>query len=158
VAREAFGAGLMLRDQAAKVLRRVAGSDVALVAKVDAAVGTAETGASLAKGLLDLAAVGKKLLAMGGVVAKRATLMRVDGAYLGSLEASAARVGETAERAAAKGGGKAVTQGALDREDGVNALILGHVVSVFEAAHDIDPTIPRLTPIATRRLFGKHSL
>src|SRR5262245_9492798 len=156
-ARTAFSAGLTLRDQAAKVLRGVAGQDKSLAAQVDGAVGTAETGAALAKGLNDLAALGHKLLAhKKNAVAKRAKLMRLDAAYVASLEAAATHVSETAEHAGARSGGKAVTQGALDREDGVNILILGHILDMFEAAHDVDPTIPRLVPIATRRLFGKH--
>ena len=50
-----------------------------------------------------------------------------------------------------------MTQGALDAEDGANLLLLGHIVQVFEAAHDLDPTIPRLVPIATRRLLAPYS-
>jgi len=124
---------------------------------VDGAVGTAEDGAALARGLDGLASVGHKLLQhKKDAVAKRAKLMRVDAAYLARIAAAAKQVHETAAAAAARGGGKAVTQGALDREDGVNAILLGHVIDVFEAAHDVDPTLPRLVPIATRRLFGKH--
>jgi hypothetical protein len=158
VARKAFAAGLILRDQAAKVLRGVAGHDEALLAKVDGATGTAESGTALAKGLSELAKLGHKLLAhKKDAVAGRAKLMRLDAPYVAAIEAAAAEVSDTAEQAAARSGGKAVTQGALDREDGVNALLLGHIIDMFEAAHDLDPTIPRLVPIATRRLFGKHT-
>lgn len=156
-ARVAFTAGLTARDQAAKVLRGVAGQDAALVSTISAAIGTAETGAALVKGLRALAATGKKMLEQKkGPVAKRAKLMRVDDAYVASIEAAAARVNDTAVQAGAKTTGKAVTQGALDREDGVNALILKHIIDVFEVAHDIDPTIPRLVPLATRRLFNRY--
>jgi hypothetical protein len=156
-ARASFSAALTLRDQAANVLRGVAGQDKSLSTLVDGAVGTADDGAALAKGLEGLAAVGRNLLQhKKDAVAKRAKLMRLDAGYLAKIEAAAKQVRETAQAAAARSGGKAITQGALDREDGVNAIILGHILDVFETAHDVDPTIPRLVPIATRRLFGKH--
>ncbi|APR82467.1 Hypothetical protein A7982_07816 [Minicystis rosea] len=156
-ARAAFSSALTLREQAVRVMRGVAGRDEALLAKIAGAVGTAESGAALAKGLSGLASVAHALLApKKGPIHTRAKLMRFDADYVASIEDAAARVGKTAAQAGAKSGGTAVTQGALDREDGVNARILGHVIEVFEAAHDIDPTIPRLVPIATRRLFGRH--
>lgn len=153
----AFSSGLSLRDQAAKVLKGVAGQDAAFLVRVENAIGTAESGEALAKGLNDLAALGQEILAdKKGPRHKRAKLMRLDAAYVASMKAAAAQIIETSAQAGARSGGKAVTQGALDREDGVNAILLGHIIDAFEAAHDLDPTIPRLVPIAARRLFGKH--
>jgi alkylhydroperoxidase/carboxymuconolactone decarboxylase family protein YurZ len=156
-ARRAFTEGLTRRDQAYQVLRGVAGQDAKLLRDVDGAVGTAENGEALAKGLKKLTALGKKFLEhKKNALAKRAKLMRLDADYLESLDVAAKRVGDTAKVAGGRAGGKGVTQGALDREDGVNILVLGQVIQAFEAAHDLDPTLPRLVPIATRRLFGKH--
>lgn len=48
-----------------------------------------------------------------------------------------------------------MAQGEIDFLDGVNLHLLSMVIAAFEAAHDVDGTIPRLTPIATRRALGK---
>ena len=48
-------------------------------------------------------------------------------------------------------------QAELDWLDGVNLQVLDEVVHAFEAAHDLDPSIPRLAPIATRWLSSKRS-
>jgi hypothetical protein len=50
-----------------------------------------------------------------------------------------------------------VTQAQLDRQDGINIVLLGQIIRSFEHAHDRDPTIPRLVPIATRRLFSHRA-
>jgi hypothetical protein len=36
-------------------------------------------------------------------------------------------------------------------------MLLGHVIRAFDNAHDQDPTIPTLVPIATRRMFNRRS-
>ena len=51
--------------------------------------------------------------------------------------------------------GQKVTQGDLDRSDGVNIHLLTLIIRAFENGHEQDPTIPRLVPIATRRLFTR---
>lgn len=156
--RMAFDNALVLRDQAYRVLRGVAGRDAQRLGEVDAAVGTAESSEKLAAGVERLAALGGKWLsAKKGPAAERARLMRLDQAYVDELTAAATRLKKAADKSTARSGGKAVTQGALDAEDGANLMLLGHVVEVFEAAHDVDPTIPRLAPIATRRLLKPSS-
>jgi hypothetical protein len=157
-AQSAFAAGLVRRDQAAVVLRGVAGKDAALLAEVDGAVGTAGTGEALATGLEQLAALGKRFLShKKGTLHARAKLMRLDEAYVTSLLDAAKAVRETTHQASARSGGKRVTQGALDKKDGEAMHLLETVIDAFEKAHDLDPTIPRLVPIATRRLLGKHT-
>jgi len=52
---------------------------------------------------------------------------------------------------------KAAAQAALDREDGIAILLLGQIVRAFDAAHDIDSTIPRLLPNSARRLFSRRA-
>lgn len=157
-AKAAFDGAIALRDQAVRVLRGVAGRDPQLLSAVDVAAGTAETGEKLATGVERLAALGGKwLAAKKGPLAERARLMQLDAAYVTELESAAERLKGAAEKATARSGGSKVTQGALDAEDGANLLLLGHIVQVFEAAHDLDPTIPRLVPIATRRLLAPYS-
>ncbi|WP_437326816.1 hypothetical protein [Sorangium sp. So ce381] len=48
-------------------------------------------------------------------------------------------------------------RGDLDRADGINLILLEQIVRVFERANEQDPTIPRLVPIATRRLFSRST-
>jgi hypothetical protein len=155
-ARDAFEAALLLRDQALPVLRAVVAGDHELSAEVESAVGTADSPENLAAAIQTLGSVGARLVAAKkGPLAARARLMQIDGDYVDTLNAAATRLSEATEKARARSGSAKITQGALDREDGANLRILGHVIDVFEAAHDIDPSIPRLAPIATRRLLGR---
>jgi len=71
-----------------------------------------------------------------------------------ALKAAAKKVRETAGRELRTVNPKA-TQANLDLHDGINVVILGQIIRAFERAHDLDPTIPRLVPISTRRLFNR---
>jgi hypothetical protein len=155
-AKEAFDTALLLRDQGLSVFRTIVAGDHDLGAEVESAMGTADSPENLAKALKKLAAVGTHVLALKkSPLATRARLMQVDAAYVEQLTAAGDRLATAAEKTRARSGGGRVSQGMLDREDGANLLLLGHVIDVFEAAHDIDPSIPRLVPIATRRLLGR---
>lgn len=156
--RERFSSALLLRDQAYEVLRGVAGSAKEAREELAQALGTAEDPAALARGLTQLAALGKCYLAQKkGPIAVRARLMRLDQEYVARLEEAAAALTEAAKAAAARPAGQKVTSGDLDRADGINLILLEQIVRVFERANDQDPTIPRLVPIATRRLFGRST-
>lgn len=72
------------------------------------------------------------------------------------LETAAKRIREAASAANAKSVTK-VRQLEIDFMDGVNLHVLGELIHAFEAAHDMDASIPRLVPIATRRLLARHS-
>ena len=155
-ARDAFGAALLLRDQAIAMLRPIVTGDQELSDTVASTVGTADTPEKLAKAVKKLAALGTRILAeKKGPVAARAKLFRLDASHVEQLDAAADRLATAAEKSRARSGGARVTQGMLDLEDGRNLRLLGHVIDAFEVAHDIDPTIPRLVPIATRALFGR---
>ncbi|MDI1480510.1 hypothetical protein [Polyangium sp. y55x31] len=154
--REAFEKALTLRDQARSVLLKVAGNHAAAEEEVNQAVGTAEDPAALARGLGTLVALAKKYLGEpSGPVKTRAQLMRLDFEYVAKLENAAATLAAAATAASARPAGEKVTQGSLDRADGVNLLLLTHIISAFENAHEQDPTIPRLVPISTRRMFER---
>lgn len=155
-AKEAFDSALLLRDQAIPVLRSVVAGDHDMSAEVESSVGTADSPENLAKAVKKLAKVGARVVGLKkGPLAARARLMQVDSTYVEQLEAAGARLLAADEKTKARSGGARVSQGLLDREDGANLRLLGHVIDVFEAAHDIDPAIPRLVPIATRRLLGR---
>ncbi len=155
-AKEAFDAALLLRDQGLTVFRSVVAGDHDLSAEVESAVGTADSPENLARAVKKLASVGTRVLALKkSPLATRAKHMQVDAAYVEELTAAGDRLATAAEKKKARSGGGRVTQGTLDREDGANLLVLGQIIDCFEAAHDIDPSIPRLVPIATRRLLGR---
>jgi hypothetical protein len=155
-----FTAGLSLRDQGFDALRDAAGHDEARLAEVEGAKGTAGDGAALGKGLEGLAKVLHEWLKKGKTdkgLSGRLMLGSLDEGYAKELEDGAKKVRATAAAAKARPAGGKVTQGELDRADGLNVMLLGQVIRAFDSAHDRDPTIPRLVPISTRRLFSRSS-
>jgi len=157
-ARVAFQRGLTLRDHAHGVLARIAGRDPVMRARLQVAVGTAEDAGALATGIERLVTLGKEWLAIAsGPVAGRVLLARLDAGYLDKLAAAGEAVTTTATAAHGKATAAKTSQGEIDLLDGINIQILGDVVRAFDAAHEVDATIPRLVPIATRRLLGKRS-
>lgn len=155
-AAEAFSGGLALRDQAYETMRDAAGPSAPHRAEVEAAVGRAASADALAKGLEGLHDVLEGWLKKGDqALLDRLELSALDGEYAKELEAAGKRVRSTVAEAGQQGSSGTVTQGALDREDGVNVMLLGQVVRAFDAAHNINPLVPRLVPISTRRLFGR---
>ena len=90
-------------------------------------------------------------------VAARAKLARLQAAYLDEAENLAKEVRATARAATARGASTKAAQGDIDFLDGVNLRLLGDMIDAFESAHDLDPSIPWLVPIATRRLLGKRT-
>ena len=89
-------------------------------------------------------------------LATRAKLFRMTEARAAALDKAALAVRETAKAADARSVAK-VRQLEIDLWDGVNLHLLGEVIHAFEGAHDMDASIPRLVPIATRRLLARHS-
>src|SRR5690606_33251742 len=77
--------------------------------------------------------------------------------YVERLQGAAEALTQAAKAAAARPAGQKVTSGDLDRADGINLILLEQIVRVFERANEQDPTIPRLVPIATRRLFSRSA-
>ena len=152
--RQASTVGIALRDQAYSALRNAVGRDVRRRAQVDAALGTAKDGEALAAGLDGLAAVGAEWLALkDDAIGHRLSVYGVDASLIADLKSASARVQKTVTAALRKPAAGKVTQGQLDVADGVNLTLLDQIVSAFDHAHDIDPTIPRLIPISTRRFF-----
>jgi len=157
-ARLAFSRGVALRDQAERVLRSAAGRGSALEKKVLAVTGTASDANELAAGLEALSNVGNEILGKDDKAVKtRVSLTRLSVEYTKGLGEAAKQVLSTAKAATIPRPAKAATQSELDLLDGVNLLILADIIRAFESAHDIDPTIPRLVPISTRRLLGKRT-
>jgi hypothetical protein len=150
-------AAVALRDQAYDALRDAAGQDRALRAEIEKAFGKAETSDTLANGLDEMATALRRWLAKKTpALSARLKLANLDGDYASELEDAAKTVRTEAARAQRQKAQGKVSQGTLDRADGINVLLMGQIIRAFEGAHGIDPTIPKLVPISTRRLFGRH--
>jgi len=150
---------IALRDQAYTALRETAGSAGALRKTLDEKFGTADTAKNLAGGLDAFAGLLREWLEQkdNPGLTGRLVLASLDDDYAGDLEAAAAKVRATADAGGRRTTNSKATQANLDLEDGINVVILGQIIRAFERAHDLDPTIPRLVPISTRRLFNRKS-
>jgi hypothetical protein len=99
----------------------------------------------LGRGLLsDKASPAGQQLAEGGL-----TEAELDGATV--LAAKVESSGANAAGARKQG---AVSQADLDLQDGVCLTYLERMMKVWNGAHDRDPSIPQLLPIATRSIFA----
>ncbi len=157
-ARSLMKKALPLRDQARLTLSDVAGSSAALGEQIDRAAGTAGTPEALVKGLNALAEQGQMLLdSVDTKITRRAVLFQLDQEYVQQLKTTATELDEATKALAARPAGPKVTQGQLDRADGLNVHLFGMIMRAFERGHDIDATIPRLVPIAMRRLFYRRA-
>jgi hypothetical protein len=155
----AVATGLALRDQAYDAMRDAAGQDAKLRTEVAAAVGTAENEEALALGLESLARVLNEWLQPKkgeSAITVRLSLANLDRDYATALHGAALRVRTTAAKVGGIAPNSKVTQGDLDRADGINVLLLGQLIRAFDGAHNINPTVPRLVPISTRRLFNRR--
>jgi hypothetical protein len=150
---------IALRDQAYSALRDAAGLDEGLRAEIGEAVGTAEDPNALARGLDQLASVLNEWLnyPANAPLQTRLAAGNLDAQYATELATAATSVRTTAARAGERAESRLAAQASLDREDGIAILLLGQIVRAFEGAHDIDPTIPRLLPNSTRRLFSPRA-
>ncbi len=156
--RDAFTRALGLRDQLHDVLLDVAGHASAAREEIDQAAGTAEKPELLVRGLEQLSLIGSRFLDEAtGHIHDRAALFEFDQNYLVEVDAAAKTLEDATAAAAVRPAGTNVSQGDLDRADGLNLMLLGHVIRAFGNAHDQDPTIPTLVPIATRRMFNRRS-
>jgi len=152
----AFTSGLGLRTRTVRLLKGVAGRGATQRKRVDDRTGTAETAEALAQGLEAQATLMRELLThKKDALAVRAKLYRMTEARAVKLDEAAQAVRETAKAADARSVAR-VRQLEIDFLDGVNLHVLGEVIHAFEGAHDMDASIPRLVPIATRRLLAKH--
>jgi len=156
--RETFTRALGLRDQLHDVLLDVAGQTLAAREEIDQAVGTAEKPELLVRGLEQLSIIGSRFLdETTGPIHDRAELFELDQNYLAEIAIAQKNLEDAIAAAAVRPAGTNVSQGDLDKADGLNLMLLGHVIRAFDSAHDQDPTIPTLVPIATRRMFNRPS-
>ena len=160
-ARAAYNHAANLRDQARTVLRTIASRNERLRLHVESLVGEGNDSESMARSLEQLAELADEFLSHDGdSLSQRVRLARLTPEYVQKLQSTATYVRDTAARAqAALVHVPAPDERLLELEflDGVNLHILGEVVHAFESAHELDASIPRLSPIATRRLLSKRT-
>ncbi|HEX2568166.1 MAG TPA: hypothetical protein VH877_01325 [Polyangia bacterium] len=148
--------GLGLRDQAASALLDAAGQDPVLREELTSSVGRADPPDALALGLANLAKLLRRWLGLGdAALATRLALANLDEGYASELDQAGQQL--LAAATAARLRPTPVTQGELDLLEGINLMLLGQIVRAFRHAHQLDPTIPRPIPIATRRFFSRRS-
>lgn len=75
---------------------------------------------------------------------------------MAEAEALAARVESAAEQGSGARTGGAVSQAEIDLQDGICLAYLERIMRVWNRAHELDPAIPQLVPLATRRIFSPN--
>ncbi|XXX77810.1 hypothetical protein WMF30_03420 [Sorangium sp. So ce134] len=147
--------GRGVREQLATALRTLSGGEPKLLKKIDGAYGAAPDAAKLARSLAALVKVGREILADRSEAAQqRRRGTRLDAARLDQIEALAEEIRKAGDAAAAVTASASVDQTEVDTWDGMNLLLLEMVIDVFDAAHQVDPSVPRLVPISLGRYFS----
>lgn len=146
--------------QLSEALRAVAAGDRALLARVDDAANQTNSPDGLAGAMMALVAIGRSVLLKPSAGMR----VRLAGGEAGLTEEWFDDCEDLAREIKAAGivadsplPRPAVTQAEVDRWDGINLVLLRRLVRVFEAAHAVDNTVPRLSPIALRTLFGARA-
>ncbi len=150
-AHTAFTRGRLLRDQAARLLRRVTRGSEAETAALDASIGSAESAATLADGLTAIADEIDRHRAQGSDARKRLLdRVRLDATYTASLRAAAKSVTDT-DAAASAAASAIVSQEDLDAADGRVLHVADWIYRAFKEASELDDAVrlPDLGDLAT---------
>lgn len=144
------------RDELALAMRDAAAHEHARRSALDTAIGNASTVENLAMGLESLS----KLLGdwfleaqTNSIWAARLQLANLSPSDIQKTNTLAKDLRSADAKASQVSSTPKITQGELDRADGINIHILGRLIRAFDMAHDRNPAVPRLIPIAARRLF-----
>ena len=147
--------GMNERDRLATALETAVNGEPTLESRVESARARVTDHATLSISILALVKVGRDLVldkaSSAGQQLAEGGLTQAD---LDDLTALATRVkssGATAGGARTQG---AVSQAALDLQDGICLEYLERTMKIWNGAHERDPSIPQLLPIATRSLFS----
>jgi hypothetical protein len=147
------------REQLRAALAAAIHGDPIRRAELDAAYGSERDPKQLALALRTLTGLARTVLAEEcSPAGERLARGGVTPELLTSLDELAAAVQAAGERS---GGARArtdVSRADLDVQNGICLTHMRHLRDAFEAAHDLDPAVPRLVPIATRAFFshGRH--
>ena len=149
-----LGRGMGRREQLRALYLSITGDDLTWRKRIGAAYGVAKEPAKLAQALTGLADLGDELL--GSEDAGQRERQKDSGlttellAEVRSLAAEIALLG-TAGLAAREL--SAVSQAEVDLWDGLNLTLLQRIMNLVNAAHDLEPSIPRLVPLSLRTYF-----
>jgi hypothetical protein len=149
-AEQARKRALAVRDQWRALLRALSAGDARRDSDIERAYGRAKEASELSRSLSALASLGRSYLVDHGHAA-RARDSGLDTNFLAETERLAAAVPAQIATGVTAREDAAVTQAEVDLWDGVNLLLLGCILDLFEAAHVLDPSVPRLLPLALRR-------
>ncbi len=154
VADQAYKEGMDERERLVTALDGVADLEAGLEARIELAAGRVTDFATLSAAIASLSNLAQETL---GRPNSKAAKQLLDGgldadqvAYFADIATKVKMTGEQASGARTKG---QVTQADLDLQDGICLALMGRVMKVFNRAHERNPSIPRLVPIATRRMF-----
>lgn len=138
--------GLARREQIHRSLRFIAGGDRTRLADVKTAYGLSEDNKQLGASLKALAGLGRSFLG-DSKVRSRAGLVGVGEPFLEAVEQLAEQLARAPLTTGVRAKGE-IEQPLVDLWDGVNLVLLKHVLAAWEAARSLDPTLPSLYPIS----------
>lgn len=149
---------LARRDQLAALLRLAAGGNSQHGAEIMRAYGRIASPEELAQALDDLTKLGRRYLSgSDAALTRRAAAAGLDAAYLDEAAALAKTARAQLRTAEAPRGAAEGSQSEVDLWDGVNLFLLASVIELFDVANQLDPTVPRLIPLALRTWFGRSA-
>ncbi|MDI1449371.1 hypothetical protein [Polyangium sp. 6x1] len=154
VADQAYREGMDERERLVTALDGVSHLEPGLDERITRATGRVTDFATLAQSLTSLVKVAKDI--RQNPMSKAAKQLEdggLDATQIMTFEDTAAKVKSTGELASGARTKGQITQADLDLQDGMCLSLMDRVMKVFNRAHERDPSIPRLTPIATRRMF-----
>ena len=150
-----YDQGMAERESLATALDTVVKGHPTLETRVSSAHSRVTDHPSLTTSLLALAKVGHDLLS------DKASLpgqqLAEGGLTLAELDEVTALAARVKSSGAVAGGARVqgpVSPAALNHQDGICLEYLERVMKVFNGAHERDPAIPQLLPIATRSIFA----
>ncbi len=156
-AEQSYAEGMDERERLATALDGVIDYEPSLEARLAAARGRVTDAASLANSLGALVRLAQDILQEPQ---SRVALQLVDGGVtaqeLAAIESLAARVKSTSEQASGARMQGTVSQADLDYQDGVCLAYMDRLMKIFNRAHERDPSIPQLVPIAARRMLSPN--
>jgi hypothetical protein len=147
--------GMSERERLATALETAINGDPTLESRVESARGRVTDHATLATSLLALVKLGRDLvLDKASPAGQQLTEGGLSKAELDELEALATRVQSSGEAAGGARTQGPISQAAIDLQDGICLEYLERTMKIWNGAHERDPSIPQLFPIATRSLFS----
>jgi tetratricopeptide (TPR) repeat protein len=157
--RTSFARAMTLREQARRVIGAMWREDEEFQADVLRAATASDAGGSIAEAMARLAELARGILEDAPAsVSARALLLGLDASYVATIEAAGAELAAAEAEVNQLFGDEADPLGEqILLESGLTLYLLMQVVEAFEAAHEIDPSIPRMRPANTQALVRRLS-